>query len=424
MLLAVAFGLGLMSKPMIVTLPFLLLIVDFWPLRRPPNVREKLPLFAMSAVAAVITVTVQKGSGAVESLAAFPLQLRIENALVSYLVYIANTFWPVDLAVFYPFSSGIPIWQPLLGALFIIVISALVVAFRKHPYLAAGWFWYLGTLVPVIGLVQVGTQAHADRYMYVPMVGLAIMWVWSAADGKVPSIVAAALVLCCIPLTWVQAAYWQNSGTLFERALAVTSNNAIAEHNLGSYLLDQPGRLPDAIDHLKAALRINPDSASIHSDLGSAYAKSLDIDEAMHEFQEALRLNPNSTVVRNNLANARTQAVDAIYNKGIDLMHSGNLTGAINAFEEVIRLRPDYAEAENNLGVALSQIPSRASEARAHFGAAVKLDPNNAGAHFNLGVALAQTPGHTQEAIVQLEAAYRLHPDPEVQKAIAQLKGK
>jgi tetratricopeptide (TPR) repeat protein len=276
----------------------------------------------------------------------------------------------------------------------------------------------------VIGLVQVGTQAHADRYMYVPMVGLAIMWVWSAADGKVPSIVAAALVLCCIPLTWVQAAYWQNSGTLFERALAVTSNNAIAEHNLGSYLLDQPGRLPDAIDHLKAALRINPDSASIHSDLGSAYAKSLDIDEAMHEFQEALRLNPNSTVVRNNLANARTQAVDAIYNKGIDLMHSGNLTGAINAFEEVIRLRPDYAEAENNLGVALSQIPSRASEARAHFGAAVKLDPNNAGAHFNLGVALAQTPGHTQEAIVQLEAAYRLHPDPEVQKAIAQLKGK
>ncbi len=183
-LLAVAaFCLGLMSKPMIVTLPFVLLLLDFWPLRRGLRIREKLPFFALSAASAVVTVLVQKSSGAVETLSTVAPVLRLENAAVSYMVYLAKTFWPSALAVFYPYPANLPAWQPVLAALAILGISAAVwMSCRRHPYLAVGWLWYLGTLVPVIGLVQVGSQARADRYMYVPMVGLAIMLAWGAAD--------------------------------------------------------------------------------------------------------------------------------------------------------------------------------------------------------------------------------------------------
>jgi tetratricopeptide (TPR) repeat protein len=469
LLLLAAFCLGLMAKPMIVTLPFVLVLLDVWPLRRPLALREKLPLFALAAAAAVVTFLVQKSAGAVETVTAVPLAMRLENAAVTYIVYIAKTFWPTGLAVFYPYPISLPAWQPVLAGLAILAISGLVLAaFCRVPYLAVGWLWYLGTLVPVIGLVQVGSQSRADRYMYVPMVGLTIMLAWGAVDvlgrwpgaKRVVAVVAAVGCAGCVPLTWTQAGYWKNSEVLFQHALAVTTGNPVAEHDLGSYLLDQPGRLPDAIHHLQAALGINPDSAATHSDLATALSKSGRPSEAVPEYQAALRLNPDSAIVHNNYANAllesghRPQAVaeyqlalrlkpdytdarknlaialatpppesaEAHYDKGVDNSHAGRLTEAIAEFEAALRLRPDYAEAQNNLGVALTQIPARAAEAPAHFQAAVKIDPDYADARLNLGIALSQIPGRLPEAITQLEAAYRLHPDPELRQTLERLR--
>jgi len=483
-----AFGLGLMAKPMIVTLPFLLLLLDFWPLRRGPATKkaderkqsrlrpgklsillEKLPFFALSAAAAVTTIVVQKGSGAVEALATVPIALRLQNACVTYVLYLAKTLWPTGLAVFCPYPAEVPAWQPLLAGLAILAISGLVWAgYRRFPYLAVGWLWYLGTLVPVIGLVQVGSQSRADRYMYVPMVGPALMLAWGAVDvirrwprAKVPiAALAVAGCACCVPLTWTQLGYWRNSELLYDHALAVTSGNSLAEHNLGSYLLDIPGRLPDAIRHLQAALRITPDSASAHSDLGTALAKSGKPAEAIPEYQAALRLNPDSAIVHNNLANALQEAsrlpeaiaeyqlalrfdpnygdarqnlaialrapapdsAEAHYSAGVDLSHAGRLTEATTQFEAALRMRPDFAEAQNNLGVTLTQIPGRESEALAHFQAAVKAKPDYSDARFNLGVALSQIPGRMPEAIAQLEAAYRLNPDPELRQTLDRLR--
>jgi protein O-mannosyl-transferase len=460
------FCLGLMSKPMIVTLPFVLLLLDFWPLRRAVSLREKIPFFALSAISAAITVLVQKGSGAVESLATVPPAMRVENALVSYVVYMAKTVWPSHLAVFYPYPADIPLWQPVLAGLGILVVSGMAwIGFRKQPWLAAGWLWFLITLLPVIGLVQVGSQARADRYMYVPMVGLLIMLAWSLAAAlrkRAGAMMAAAAVACacCVPVTWEQTGYWRNSETLFEHALAVTRGNSVAEHNVGSYLLDTPGRLPEAIAHLQAAARITPGSAPIHSDLATALAKSGRLPEAIQEYQAALRLNPEAAIVHNNLANAlqqagrlpeavteyqfalrlnpdysdarqnlanalRTPAADsaeAHYGVGIDLAHAGRLDQAIAEFQTALRLRPAYAEAENNLGVALTQAPGREAEALKHFEAAVRLNPGYADARFNLGVALSQIPGRMHEAISQLEAAYRLHPDPELRQTLDRLR--
>jgi hypothetical protein len=218
------FVLGLMSKPMIVTLPLVLLLLDFWPLHRPLNpalVREKLPLFALSAASAVVTYLVQQGSGAVGNLAVFPFGLRVGNALVSCWVYIAKMLWPSRLAVFYPYPSAIPLWPAGLAAAALAGVSA--VAPREHrraPYLATGWFWYLGTLVPVIGIIQVGVQARADRYTYVPMIGLAIIVAWGAADllrrwPRAPIAVTAAVALACVPATWAQVAYWRKQRNAF-----------------------------------------------------------------------------------------------------------------------------------------------------------------------------------------------------------------
>ena len=280
-----AFCLGLLAKPMIVTLPFVLLLLDVWPLRRltssslKSHLVEKIPFFVASAAVAAVTYLVQQGSGAVKGL---PIELRAENALVSFLVYIAKTFWPMRLAVFYPYPPEIPGWQIAMAGAAVLGISAAVLRlFRRFPYLTIGWLWYVGTLVPVIGLVQVGAQARADRYMYVPMVGLSIMLAWSAADilrrwpQAKPAITAITIAVSssCLALTRVQAQYWKNSESLFQHALDVTKGNYLAQHNLGTYLLDVPGRLPEAITHLQAAVRIRPDSATARTDLGNALSK-------------------------------------------------------------------------------------------------------------------------------------------------------
>ena len=284
--LAVVLGfcLGLMAKPMVVTLPFVLLLLDYWPLAYMQKgwrkaVLEKIPLIGLSGAAAAITYLVQDHAGAVK---AVPLGTRLANATLSYAIYLEKTFWPSRLAVFYPYPRDFA-FLPILGGAFLLagVTSGVIVLRRRLPYLLTGWGWFVVTLVPVIGLVQVGGQARADRYMYIPMVGLLIMVVWGAAEilerlrAKVLAVpVAAAACLACAALSWIQVGNWRNSETLFRHALEVTSENSVANHNLGNTLMASPGRLSEAIPYLETAVRIDPDSVPAHTDLGSALARS------------------------------------------------------------------------------------------------------------------------------------------------------
>ena len=439
--LAVAawFALGLMAKPMIVTLPLVLLLLDFWPLRRPLTaalVREKIPLFALSAVSSVVTFLVQRESGAVRDLASFPIGLRVENALVSCCVYIAKMVWPSGLAIFYPYPKSVPLWQAGLAlAALAAATAAVLLAWRRAPYLAVGWFWYLGTLLPVIGLVQVGLQARADRYTYVPMIGLSIILAWGAADllrrwPRAPLAMAVVAAVVCVPLTRAQVGYWRNSETVFRRALAVTQNNHLAEHNLGNYLMDFPDRLPEAIGHLEASLRILPDSAREHTDLGIALTRVNRLPEAIAQYQEAVRLAPYSAIPHNNLGNTLAtggrlpEAVaeyqtalrldpdfaEAHNNLGSALMKLGRLSEAVAQIQAALALDPDYVEARENLAAALAQTPGGLAESIAQYQAALRENPNSAEVHLNLGIALAGDPARLPEAIAEYQTALRLNP--------------
>lgn len=458
LLIALAFGLGLMAKPMVVTLPPIMLLLDVWPLGRWPRWREKIPLFAMSAASAAIAWTVQQAGGAVRTAEQFPLLLRVENAPISCVVYIFQWFWPARLAVFYPYPAEIPLWQAAAAALAIAAITAIALReLRRRPYLAVGWLWYLFMLAPVIGLVQVGAQARADRYTYMPTIGISIMLAWGAAEAVTrlprakPAVSAIAIVTCAAAaaVTWVQIGFWRDSATLFQHAVDVTEGNYLAHHNLGVALAESPGTTQQAVNEFQTALRIKPNYLRAHTDLGSAYAKlgrlsdsqaeyraALAIDsnlpiphnnlgntyaqlglwsEAISEYQAALRLDPEYTDARHNLAEGE-------YNLGLALAKAGRTAEAVAHLEAALRARPDYPEANNNLGVVLSQYPSRTNEAIGHFEAALRIDPNYADAHVNLGVALSQLPGRLPEAIAQLEAAERIQPDPEIQQMVQKLK--
>jgi protein O-mannosyl-transferase len=453
-----------MAKPMIVTLPLIFVLVDVLPLGRGPRWREKIPLFAMSAASAVATLLVQQASGAVRTAEQVPVLLRIENAAVSCVVYLFNWFWPARLAVFYPYPASIPLWQAVAATLAIAAISAVALgALRQRPYLAPrpylaiGWFWYLIMLAPVIGLVQVGAQARADRYTYMPTVGIAIMLAWGAADFliRVPrakpavAVLAAATCAAAADVTWVQAQSWQNSRTLFQHALNVTKGNYLAHHNLGVALAESPDGLNQAIGQFQVALKIQPDYVRAHTDLGTAFAKQGRLSDAMAEYRAALAIDPDLAIPHNNLGNvyvqlgmsseaiseyraalrldpeyadARKNLAEAEYNLGLGLAKAGRTSEAIAHLESALRARPDYPEAHNNLGVVLSQDPSRLNEAIGHFEAALRSDANYADAHVNLAVALSQLPDRIPEAIAQLEAAERIQPDPEVRQMVEKLK--
>jgi tetratricopeptide (TPR) repeat protein len=465
LLVLASFFLGLLSKPMLVTLPFVLLLLDVWPLHRPNNISliwEKIPFFALSAASALVTYLVQAGSGAVDALH-ISFALRIENALVSYLIYIAEMFWPAGLAVFYPYPSEIPAWQAISAGLALVGISALTLRMRRtHPYLAVGWLWYLGTLVPVIGFVQVGAQARADRYTYLPMVGLSIMLAWGLPEVlKSKVVIPAAIVAClaCGVLCAAQVRHWRNSETLFRHTLDVTSGNYLAHHNLGVALADESrfpeaieqyqaalqiapnaanvqtdygnalaksGRIPEAIAHYRAALGLLPDSPITHNDLANALAANPgSIPEAIAEYQTALRLKPDYEEARSNLAKVRSQvqsnAAEMQYNLGVDLARSGKPEAAIAHFEEALRLKSDYVDAHNNLGVVLAGA-GRVQEGISHFDSALRIDPNSFDAHVNLGIALSEIPSRRPEAIRHFEAALRMKPDPEVRQMLDRLK--
>jgi tetratricopeptide (TPR) repeat protein len=426
LVVAFLFALALISKPMAVTLPFVLLLIDFWPLKRGWKWMEKVPLFLLAAAASAITYLVQQQSGAVKALANFPLSLRLENAFASYAIYLGQTFWPARLAVFYPFRTDIPVWQPVLGALLLIGGFAAAYRFRdSRPYLLTGWLWFVIMLLPVIGLVQVGAQSHADRYMYLPMIGLLIIVLWAALDAvrRWPSsrngvvLFASAVCTVCAIMAAIQIGTWKNSGTLFEHALAVTQDNYIAEHNLGTYLLDQPGQLASATAHLQRALQINPDSAQARSDLGIALAKSGHLVEAEKQFKTAVALQPNAQQPRQNLQAAAQEH----YQRGVQFMKANNIPQAIAEFQAAVRMDPGNAEAHNNLGVAYSSEPGHLPQAMSEFEAAIRINPDYIDAQYNVGAALAQTPGREREALAHLQIVERLRPDPEVEKIIRQL---
>lgn len=411
LLMAAAFTLGLLAKPMVVTFPFVLLLLDVWPLRRfawPKVAIEKAPLILLSVVASVVTYLTQSSTGAV---VAMPLAVRIENALVSYAIYIKQMFWPAGLAVIYPYSQSIPIWETIVALALLVAVTAYAVrVWRTHPYVATGWFWYLGTLVPVIGLIQVGEQAHADRYTYIPLVGLAMILAWGAAEILQERQIYWAAGLsgaACIAISWMELPYWQNSETLFQRAVDVTENNWIAEYNLGHFLMTLPGRMPDAISHFRAALRIKPDYVEARNNLGACLQDSGHAADAVQELQTLVRLKPNFA--------------DAHFNLGLALSKLPDRSAdAIGEFESALYLNPKLESAHVNLAALLVKL-GRPADAIPHFEAALRLDPGYRNER-NLGAVLATLPGRKAEAIVHLEAAQRLHPDPETANFINSLR--
>lgn len=412
----VSFTLGLLCKPMLVTLPFALLLFDFWPLGRHRwrslfwLVREKLPLLALAAASSTTTVIAQRTGRALGTLDAYPLAARLGNAVVSYATYLQQTFWPTDLAVFYPHpGSDLPLVAGLRAALVLAVISVLVAMVRRsRPYLAVGWLWYLGTLLPVIGIVQVGFQARADRYTYVPLVGVFILLAWGIPDllGRRRRLLGAGAIASLLAAAWLaylQCGYWRDSILLFERAIEVTTENAVARNNLASayYERNQPGDLERSVEHYAEAVRIDPNYATAINSLAGALLKLGRAEEAIDRWSEAVRLKPRYVVALCNLCGA--------------LARVERQAEAEQRCVEALRVNPQAACAHYNLGhLYLRQ--SRVPEAERHLSAAVRIAPLDSNARVSLGVAFA-SQGRFEQAIAQFAEALRLDPSNEVARS-------
>jgi Flp pilus assembly protein TadD len=404
---------GLMCKPVLVTLPFVLLLLDYWPLQRfqlstlnsqrstSPSLRglglktqdsrlkvllpllwEKLPFFALAVASSVITVLAHQALGMLNSVSRLPWDARLENALVSYVRYLGKTFWPSRLAVFYPYPTAWPMWEVVACALLLLAISGLVLGTgRSRPWLFVGWFWFLGVLVPFIGLIQAGAQAMADRFMYVPALGVFVAMIWGlhglAKGGRYQqnglSVAGAAAIVVCLVLTRQQLGHWKDSEALSRHALEVTENNWLAHLNLGS-ALDEKGQSDEAIREFQKALRLKPGYAQAHNNLGVAIVRKGQINEGISQYHEAIRLKPDYALAHSNL--------------GIALVRKGQSDEGIGEFQEAIRLKPDYALAHYNLGIALVR-KGQSDEGIREFQEAIRLKPDFTEAHNNLARALA-----------------------------------
>lgn len=333
----VLFALGLMAKPMLVTLPFVLLLLDYWPLRRlqPPVVRllaEKIPYFMLAGALCVVTFLAQQRGGALRSLASVPLRTRLENVPIAYARYLGKTFWPADLAVLYPLPRQWPVWEVAGATALLALITAWVIwRARAQRHLAAGWLWFLGMLAPVIGVVHFGSRSVADRYDYLPSVGLFIMIIWSARewvcrlDRRVPVILGGLAAAGCLALTRTQAQYWQDSETLFRRALAVTEENSVMENNLGKVLF-QRGRVDEALPHLLRAVSFAPDYGMAHYNLGNALLAKGKVAEALEQFEIQVNLSPGDPIAQ--------------YNFGSVLLEHGLAGDALPHLEKAVQIRP------------------------------------------------------------------------------------
>jgi protein O-mannosyl-transferase len=458
------FACGLMSKPTIITLPCVMLLLDYWPLGRMKNeecsdtqhaprdtlhvlrstlfrlVREKLPFLALVAVSSVVTFVVQMRAGALAPIEVIPLGVRIGNALISYCLYLGKLFWPTDLAVLYPHpmwaiiyqrSWHLPLGQVVLAGGLLLGISALVWVLRqRHPCLLVGWLWYCGTLVPVSQLIQTGTHGMADRYTYLPSLGMMLLAVWGAyelmqgkseirspnggpagllsgfgtrisalfrASGfglRISYGAGCAAIVLCMALTRQQIGYWRDTEALFRHAREVTKNNYAVPANLG-IVYSRRGQLDEAIREYREALRLNPFYALAHYNLGNALFQKGQVDEAIQHYQESIRLLPMYVEPYNNL--------------GLALAQKGQTDEAIRQFKQAVHLKPDDADVHYNLGAALGR-RGQLDEAIRHYEEALRLKPDRAEAHNNLGAAFYKQ-GRTAEAIRHFQEALRLQPD-------------
>ena len=424
---AIALALGLLAKPMLVTWPFVMLLLDYWPLGRlaGPMVKEhrrgaphkeaatgiaslvweKLPLFALVAASAIITFVAQSQGGAVRTFTDAPITLRLSNALVSYVKYLLLTFWPNDLAVYYPFAwAGIPAWQIIGAALLLLGITAFCFSQRKiRPYLIVGWLWFLGTLVPVIGLVQVGAQTMADRYFYVPSIGLFIAIVFGLADIAerrrvapwLSAAIANVVLLILATLTNAQIQRWSDSFTLFKHTLTVAGPSVAAEDALG-LAMHNNGQLDEAAAHFEKALQMQPDDYLALLNMGVIRFYQGRVPEAIEYAQAAIRSDADAAKAHNLL--------------GMALAKQNRNDAALDEMRRAVKLAPKNAEIRNNLGLALAQL-GRIPEAIDEFHEAVRLDPDKAAAaHANLGRALLGS-GKARESSPEFEAALRLNPE-------------
>jgi tetratricopeptide (TPR) repeat protein len=431
LLTLLCFTLGLMAKPMLVTLPCVLLLLDYWPLGRfhlqqsrrdfeepPPAliqptahkfpvhrlVLEKIPFFSLSAVSIFLCLWSAQQPGFVVNIETRPISLRIANGLVSYVSYIGKMIWPHDLAVFYPHPDTVPWPQVAAAALFLVIVSLLALRLvRLRPYIFVGWFWYLGTLVPVIGLVQAGLwPAMADRFVYLPLIGLFIVITWGVTDLSVQSryrlaimSAAAGIVLSALTIrTWTQLHHWKNSEALLEHTLKVTSRNYLAHNNLGA-ALDERGKIAEAMYHYTEALKINPHYWPAENNLATALAKKGKIREATEHYQKALKLKPYDAGIHNNF--------------GTSLVRQGKIDEAVSHFLEALEVRPDFAEVYSNLGNVYKE-QGQLDEAFSYYSKALEIKPDQAEAHNNLGILLANQ-GRFKEAISHYAEALRLHPE-------------
>ena len=441
------FILGLLSKPMLVTLPFVLLLLDYWPLSRFeiwPKLKisfriiwEKVPFFALVIISSVVTFIVQEEARGTRVYEILPLQARISNALVSYISYITKMLWPENLAALYPHSLVIPSWKVLISAIMLVLITFFVIReLKRRPFLSVGWFWYLGTLVPVIGLVQIGLQAMADRYTYIPLIGIFIMLSWGFSEiavkmsfqKKIFPVVSLVVFVFLVFLTWVQVGYWKNTNLLFENVLRKTENNFIVHNYLG-VVLDKQGNAEESVKHLKKALEINPYYSRARNNLGVIFEREGRHDEAIAHYKRAIQVKPDYADAHNNLGfalNKKGRTEEAIYhyqkalsidpdyadahnNLGIALAQKGRLNEAMSHYYEAIRINPYYVEAHNNLGAALLYM-GKPEDAILHFKKAVRLDPSQERTHANLGMVLGQL-GRFDEAVYHLKKTIEINPD-------------
>jgi len=410
--MALAYALSLTAKPMLVTFPFILLLVDLWPMRRiawplswsalKPLLLEKIPLLAMAAVSSVFTYVAQHSYGAVVALGRFPLPARVANACIAYTTYLGKTFWPFDLAVLYP-AQPPDTGTALMAAVVLLAITAAALAtIRRRPYFAVGWLWFLGTLVPVIGLVQVGVQATADRYTYLPMVGLSLALVWGIADAVAnrlalrqgAAVLAGAVLLLLAVGAHAQAAYWSDSLTLFQHTVAATKGNYIILNNLG-VTLAADGRHEEAIADYRQAVAIDAGYADARANLGHELLRTGKLDEAYDTLVEALRLKPDAPVALGDL--------------GVALAARGNFEEARQKLAESLRLAPGDAEMQSDLCYVLQRL-ERIDEALQHCGEALRLNPDLVDGHFNRGTALA-AQGQNAEAEAEFSRVLAAHPE-------------
>ncbi len=419
---AAALALGLAAKPMLVTLPFVLLLLDVWPLGRSGRgkawglVREKIPLLVLAAAASSVTFLAQRAGQSVAPEDLYPFGVRISNAIVSYAVYLKKTLWPSDLAVYYPHpGAALPVWQIGGAALLLLLLSAVAVGLRRRcPYVLVGWLWYLGTLVPVIGLVQVGAQGLADRYTYLPLIGIFVIVAWGVSDAVrrlgarlIPGAgVAGALVLLLMAWgTRAQLRHWKDSEALFVHALAVTDDNFMAHTNLG-VVMAESGRVPEAIEHYSAALRIRPQFSNLHVNLGNALRSEGRIDEAVAHYQEALRIDSGF--------------MEAHYNLGSLAAAQGRVEESVAHLRRALESRPDHPLVHNKLASSLERL-GQIDLAIVHYETAIRLKPDFGRAYAGLAGALLSR-GRLAQAKAAIENARRhgFEPPAEVVQALSE----